>query len=232
MHVFRQQWCDSGNVRHHSLECTHFHSIQRSSLFTHTCSENMHAPNLQQGFIPAGYVSSDIVSFEIGKEDLKKMKEAGIKKPAHTFKVGYAGIDGQISDHFIKAFHAGNMVTGGIAETDSRAVAFNSTLRKLLDSTQTAIDNFPTTYEEDVAELAKGFAGYDAWATLTARTRFKLVLLKVVEQLEWRMAHEPENSTGWKAPLAEHLLVHDDTEVNPESSSSKRDALYVVDVKL
>ena len=61
----------------------------------------MHAPNLQQGFIPTGYVSSDIVSFEIGKEDLKKMKEAGIKKPAHTFKVGYAGIDGQISDQLL-----------------------------------------------------------------------------------------------------------------------------------
>lgn len=185
-----------------------------------------------QGFIPSGYVSSDVVSFEIAGDDLKRMKKAGIKKPAHTFSVGYAGIDGHISEHFIKAFHAGNLITGGIPHTDSKEVAYNNTLGKILTAAQTAISDFPTSYEEDAASLAKGFAGYDAWATLTARTRFKLVLDKVVEQLQWRMSFAPENSTGWKNPQSEHLLVYDDEEIVTQSSNNKRDALFVVTVKL
>ena len=59
-----------------------------------------------------------------------------------------------------------------------------------------------------------------------------MVLNKVVEQLEWRMAHAPDNSTGWKNPKAEHLLVYDEEEIDPESSNGLRDSLFRVEIKL
>jgi hypothetical protein len=64
---------------------------------------------------------------------------------------------------------------------------YKLTLRKILKSTQAAIAHFPTSYAQDAADLAKGFDGYDAWVTMSARCRFKLVLNAVVANLEHRI---------------------------------------------
>jgi hypothetical protein len=52
-----------------------------------------------------------VVAFKLGAEDMKAIKEGGIRTPPHTFSTGYAGIDGHISDHFIKSYATGVLQT-------------------------------------------------------------------------------------------------------------------------
>ena len=120
---------------------------------------------------------------------------------------------------------ASNVIKG------SAHAAFSSSLGKILTATQAAIDGFATSYEEDVAEVVKGFVDYDSWVALQVKTRYKLLLNKAVEQLEWRMAHaNDENHVGsWKTDKDAnyHLLVH-----NIDYIVEDRDSLFVVKVQL
>jgi len=192
---------------------------------------------LYYGFVPT-YFRSDYIAMRLpGAEWRKVEKAAGVynKKLVRTRLMGFAGIDGHISEYFLTAYRDVLHVLKIIPEDDWKATqGMKYTLSHILRKMKRYLAGFATTYTQDFDELKKPFETYDKWVMYTFRSRYKYVYEQVVLNLEHRIASEfPSNPQGWMSPKINHLLVYDNTEVGQaHADNNLKDALHLAYVSL
>jgi len=214
-----------------------FHSYGASKSSTHYL--------LTYGFIPTGYTHSDYVAFSLGHKveaDLRDFER--IKNMQHNIRnfwyAGFAGVDGVITEDFIRTYafyvytkqhnvDAANVIHDQDYEANIR-IATKRVLELLLDSVETRVANFATTYEQDFEQLSGPFENYNTWVKLTARTRFKRILLTLIGTLRFRIA-SPEFiwNDSWGKEEQPWLMAHDKEDISHRNRVSAVDrALFVV----
>lgn len=212
-----------------ATECFHPGAEVYQSYGSHKTSSHFF---LYYGFVPSGYVRNDFIAFRVPHGEVTRLIdhnvtiERGVARASEL--IGFAGVDGHISEYFIAAYHAFLSELGLLPKVDP----YKFVLGTILSSLEKTIHDFPTTYDEDFAALSKGFENYDRWVTLTIRTRFKFVMDRVVENLKHRIASKLIASTeGWSNAEQDWLLTYDDEEVSAKTAEANaKDSLYVVEV--
>lgn len=199
---------------------------------------------LYYGFMATGYYRADYISFAVNPKEyhLLAAKVPAAKKkllPKHTALTGFAGIDGHISNAFIRNLRTFLDLTGNIPAAnlgESRGYKF--VLDMILQATEKEIKSFKTTFKKDFDDLQKPFETYDKWVMLTFRSRYKYIFERVSANVEYRARHDPAGSEsadkhGWMEQQFDGLLVYDDSEVSTSSAAkSIKDSMYQVYVPL
>ena len=79
------------------------------------------------------------------------------------------------------------LMAGGGAVTNTTAFDFEwgcaRALEVMLEQLQSQLQAFTTSYAEDLADLNGPFTGYNNWVSVTARVRYKRILIKLEEEL-------------------------------------------------
>ena len=88
------------------------------------------------------------------------------------------------------------------------------------------MSSYSTSYDEDIAMMGMTNLSWPHRTAATARSRTKMVLMKVLENLEHRIASKaPENATSWKHAKLEFLLS------NTDPALSLKDGLAQINVE-
>jgi len=177
------------------------------------------------GFIPGGYVSNDYLSFEIemGKIPLVNDKDA---LKLDTSLLGFAGVDGLITESFITGYRDVLRHNGAIPVSD-RSDGMAVTLYKIKAALEAKAYSLNTTYQEDLDKLAEGFTDFTTFTTLSIRTRYKFVINKVIRNLEHRITKMPTSANGWKYDSMDWIFTNDEDEFGRDRlSSNARDSMF------
>lgn len=199
---------------------------------------------LYYGFVATGYYRADYISFNIQKEEYNTLTASvPVAKrkllPKYNALTGFAGIDGHISNAFIRNLRTFLDLTGNIPAADLRHTrGYKYVLDLILKATNTEVKSFKTTYKQDFDALQKPFETYDKWVMLTFRSRYKYVFERVVANVEYRARHDPAGSEsqdqhGWMEPQFDGLLVYDESEVSTNNAEKCiKDSMYRVTIPL
>jgi len=173
------------------------------------------------GFIPAGYEYGDYVTFmapiELDQEQLYPLAAVSSYRGDKVL-VAHVAADGWVPEKYLQdlarlvAMRTDTEPTDDPAPGDSGAV-FRQVLQALLQGVALGIHDYPTTLEEDVAELESTEAGvltYDQWVVLATRVRFKRIMETVRGNLVHRLASADPVGRGWQASRADSLTRHFD----------------------
>ena len=197
---------------------------------------------LYYGFVATGYLRSDYISFNMKRETFTKIAAAipADKRknlPKYVSLTGFAGIDGHVSNDYIRNFRNFLEATDSIpadALTDARGYKY--TLQLILNQVDATMKGFTTSYEQDFEALKKPFTTYDRWVMITFQSRYKYLFTKVKANLEYRMRHDAAGTLtkdmhGWMEPPFEGLLVYDESEVSTVNAlKSIKDSMFLVEV--
>jgi hypothetical protein len=197
---------------------------------------------LYYGFVATGYLRADYIAFNMDQNLFAQMaaKVPAAKRkllPKYVALTGFAGIDGHISNAYIRDFRTFLELTGSIP-ADELAVArgFKYTLQLIFDQITAVIKGFKTSYKENFRALKLPFSTYDKWVTTTFQSRYKYIFDKVKTNVDFRMKHDPAGSEtkekhGWMEEPYEGLLVYDASEVNTASAAKCiKDSMFLVQV--
>eukprot|EP00040_Diaphanoeca_grandis_P004637 m.29568 g.29568 ORF g.29568 m.29568 type:complete len:622 (-) comp16120_c0_seq1:128-1993(-) len=197
-----------------------FHSYGSSKSSTHYL--------LTYGFIPTGYTHSDYIAFSLSnivEGSIRTKDKYALRK--NKWFAGYAGTDGHITEEFIDslAFYIENQFPN-----ENGDWAKKRALTILRTQVERHLSKFSTTYEEDFEALSGPFPGYDTWVVLTARTRFKAIMLKLVDTLTNRLGSEDVlEPSSWGTTEAHWSMVHDRGDINPSNKiHSVEKSLYTI----
>jgi len=197
---------------------------------------------LYYGFVATGYYRADYISFNINQAQYTEMsaKVPAAKRkllPKYNALTGFAGIDGHISNAFIRNLRTFLDLTGHIPAADLRVSrGYKYVLDTIMASTQKAVKGFKTTYKQDFDVLQGPFETYDKWVMLTFRSRYKYIFERVLANVEYRTRHDPAGSEsadkhGWMEQQFDGLLVYDESEVSPNNAQkSIKDSMFLVTI--
>lgn len=197
---------------------------------------------LYYGFVSTGYLRSDYISFDLNQRVYRELaaKVPATKRkllPKHTALTGFAGVDGHISNAFIRNLRTFLDLTGQIPADDLAASrGYKYVLDLILSAITGVTKKFKTTYKQDFAALSKPFESYDKWVLLTFRSRYKYVFERVLANVEYRSRHDPAGSAdnhGWMGPEFDGLLVYDESEVSTnQAAKCIKDSMFQVTIPL
>lgn len=172
------------------------------------------------GFIPAGYEYGDYVTFmapiELDQEQLYPLAAVSSYRGDKVL-VAHVAADGWVPEKYLQDLARLVAMRTDTEPTDDRAgdsgAVFRRVLQALLQGVALSIRDYPTTLEEDAAELKSTEAGvlaYDQWVSLATRVRFKQIMETVRGNLVYRLASADPVGRGWQTSRADSLTRHFD----------------------
>ena len=190
------------------------------------------------GFIPTGFEQADFISFVVPHEIEQQFQPS-------AWKMGYAGVDGRITENFLHQLvrlvvvKRKQLASNGsspvvvmnqmTAEIMADAAGWKGMFEYILEEVNRAIVSLPTTLEEDEDALDNLKFEYNEWVKLTARVRFKRVLRTVKSNLEHRLAADTNSEASWETPMQRWSIVHQMDTVNARRSKAlKRESLFEI----
>eukprot|EP00729_Bicosta_minor_P011528 gene11528-21737_t len=177
------------------------------------------------GFVPGGYLSNDYISFEIAVPGDAVLADKTVLREGNTL-LGFAGIDGRITESFLTGYRDVLRHNGAIPVTDS-SDGMSVTLYKVKSALEAKLYSLNTTYQEDLDKLAEGFTDFTSFTTLSIRTRYKFVMQKVLRNLEHRIASMPTSTDGWKYEAMDWTYPYDDDEfIHGRLITNVRDSMF------
>eukprot|EP00038_Savillea_parva_P018100 m.22413 g.22413 ORF g.22413 m.22413 type:complete len:560 (+) comp3984_c0_seq2:2-1681(+) len=198
---------------------------------------------LYYGFVPMGFEQADFVSFTVDPD-----VEARFAK--NTWKMGYAGADGRITEGFLHQFVRAVVIQRKLAQQgltleqgEEKAIAASSAevladqaawravLQYILGEVEDRLANLPTTLEEDEHALDNLEFEYDRWVTLTIRVRFKRLLHTVRSNLKYRLESEVNNLASWEYAEQGWSIVYQLDTVNQRRSKAlQHETLFEIEM--
>eukprot|EP00039_Didymoeca_costata_P019169 m.336496 g.336496 ORF g.336496 m.336496 type:complete len:479 (-) comp17869_c0_seq1:95-1531(-) len=184
------------------------------------------------GFVPTGYLRADYIALRLPYEEYQKLpKSSGnFKRPHKGRTIGFAGIDGRLTENFIASTREVLRINDKIPEKDMKeSHGYITTLKHILKVVKDFVKSWKTTRKQDFEELSKPFETYEKWATLTFRSRYKYVVEQLVQGLEHRIKKNPTSTRGWLQREMDWLMVYDKDEVSEsKAESAARDSMNVL----
>jgi hypothetical protein len=113
----------------------------------------------------------------------------------------------------------------GLLQGLSKVEMTRKSLRWIHASTQRTLSKYSTSYDEDMEMIGWSNISWSYRTAVTLRSRAKMVLMKVLQNLEHRIeSNAPHTSTSWRDPEMPFLLAH------TEPSLVKKDALATISI--
>lgn len=182
------------------------------------------------GFVPQGSEVADYIVLSISKSSVTRLVDrleaSGTAVPPEVTSalgntsqfVGFVGVDGRVSDEYMRLFEAASAGTG------------RSITAQLLAGVRSAQKGLQTALVDDVAALAAKSGQYDDESVaLAVRIRFKQILVRLAANLEaW------ETSGRWAVPRDDRSIVYhfQDSGVGLKASEAASEALFNVAIEL
>ena len=177
------------------------------------------------GFIPGGYVTNDYIMFDF-PVDQHPIRDHLTALTSGSDLVGFAGVDGHVTESFITGYRDVLRIKGAIPESDSDD-GMGATLYKIKSALEAKMYSLNTTYQEDLDKLAEGFTDFTTFTTLSIRTRYKFIMNKVIENLEHRIKTMPESPEGYKYDKMDWIFTYVDDEFTPDRLEHNcRDSMF------